>query len=290
MPNPAQLPDPRHTETYQTIASRLAALSPSIYIDHFIQSKDPSKPHGPSTLMAGRTTLLGIGFVPKSADALKHALRQVTDFRGNQFFAEGSSADPAHWDNLGDPTNWPLRLSFMATKGVGFRQIWRPHLRGLQLADAQTSRAPLAWDRRFNGQFNAPVSSPLDSAIDNDQTSLHCAIAPQWCNIHIDEMGFVLTGPDGKPFVGPDFGQHTVNELLFKSDLEGKLPDSIIDRMSLELPNSTNGYSRVGISGDIAKTRNFLFRGTASCSVLPPFDCSVAISLSGSTDFLGGGR
>lgn len=38
--------------------------------------------------------------------------------------------------------------------------------------------------------------------------NLHCAIAPDLCNVHLDNVGFRLDG------YGPDAGQHIVDELV----------------------------------------------------------------------------
>ena len=196
-----------------------------------------------------------------------HALRCAKDGRGNTAFAEGSADDSR---------NWALQLSYKATHGIGFREIWYPHLteRPLSLADAAPNRFRSKQSARFSANFNDSV---------DDHSSLHCAIAPEpdTCNIHIDEMGFVVTGPAGDIVVDPDFAQHLVNELLFKSKLDHKLPDWLIDRLSIELPNSTNDYSRVGVSLDLAQQKSYRVRVTGSCSVLGGVDCSATLSISG---------
>src|SRR5208337_3215926 len=40
--------------------------------------------------------------------------------------------------------------------------------------------------------------------------SLHCAIAPTVCSVHIDSLGFVLSGTDGK--YSPDLFQHILHD------------------------------------------------------------------------------
>jgi hypothetical protein len=264
------LPSPLVSDVYLTISSRLASFTPAILIAQHIGSG----------LYAGRDTLHGISFVAKDLNKILHAFRSARDNRGNEAFAEGSKEDPQHWNNLGDPNNWALRKSFAETHGIGFREIWRPRLsdRPLRLEDAEPNRFRPKWDRRFSANFN-------DST--EDHSSIHCAIAPDICNIHIDEMGFVMTGPDGDVIVDPDFAQHLVNELWIKSKLEKKLPTWLIDRFSIDLPNSTNDYSRIGVSFDLAKQKNYRVRWTSSCSVLGNADCSTTFSFSGIHDFLG---
>jgi hypothetical protein len=262
--------NPRVSDVYQTISKRLAGFNPSIIIGDHIGSD----------LFAGRNTLGGISFVTGDQNKLLHALRNAKDNGGYKAFAEGSKEDPQHWNNQGDPNNWALRLSFAQTHGIGFREIWRPRLseRPLNIDDARPTRFHQKWSDRFNSSFN-------DSRTDN--TSIHCAVAPDICNIHIDEMGFVIAGPDGDVIVDPDFLEHVVNELLLKSKLEHKLPEWLIDRLSLDLPNSTNAYSRVGVSFDFVQRKNYRVRWTSSCSVLGNLECSTTFSISGTHDLLG---
>lgn len=246
-------PSPLVSPVYMTISSRLMAFSPPIDIAHHIGDK----------LSVGRSTLEGIGFVAANADALIHALRNAKNGRGNDAFAEGSADDPRHW---------ALQLSFKATHGIGFREIWYPRLseRPLNISDAMPNSYRARQENRFNANFNDSV---------DDHSSLHCAVARDWCNIHIDEMGFVVTGADGGIVLDPDFAEHLVNELLFKSKLDHKLPDWLIDRLSIVLPNSTNDYSRFGLSFDLMQQTNYRVRVTGSCSVQG--DCSATVSFSG---------
>lgn len=262
--------EPTSTDTYRKIATRLAAFSPPIKIEQFIGSD----------LVAGRNTLQGISFVTSNQSMLLQALRSARDNDGNKAFVEGSKADPQHWNNQGDPNDWPLRKSFSETHGIGFREIWRPHLsnRPLSLDDARPNRFRPKWDTRYSANFN-------DSR--EDHSSLHCAVAPDICNIHIDEMGFVITGPGGDTLVDADAGQHIVNELWIKTKLEGKVPKWLVDRLSVELPNSTNNYSRIGGSFDIQQKRDYRIRWTMSCSVLAPLDCSTTVSISGTHNIWG---
>jgi hypothetical protein len=263
-------PNPYVSDTYLTIARRLATFTPPICIEHHIGSD----------LFAGRNTLKGISFVTNDVNRLLSAFRAPKDDDGNKVFVEGSKEDPQHWNNQGDPNNWPIRMSFSETHGIGFREIWRPRLseRPLRFQDAEPKRYRHRFDTRFSANFN-------DSLTNN--SSIHCAVAPDICNIHIDEMGFVMIGPTGDIMVDPDFAQHLVNELWLKSKLDHKLPDWLIDRLSLDLPNSTNDYSRIGVSFDLAQKKTYRVRWTASCSVLGNVDCSTTLSISGTFDELG---
>ncbi len=75
-----------------------------------------------------------------------------------------------------------------------------------------------------------------------DLSSLHCAIADDTCNIHIDEMGFVMTGRNGDVVVDPDFLRHTLVELLWKTKLKGKIPLWALDRFSFVIPKQTTDH------------------------------------------------
>ena len=164
----------------------------------------------------------------------------------------------------------------MATHGIGFREIWRPQLsqRGLSLSDARTGQAAPKWDRRFSARFG-------DAADLQDLSSLHCAIAKDTCNIHIDQMGFVMTGANGEPVVDPDFLRHTLVELLWKSKLKGKIPLWVTERFSFVIPSSPNEYSRLGVSLDLSPSTTYKLTMTGSCTILGSFECSATLGLSG---------
>src|SRR5262249_25425567 len=134
---------------------------------------------------------------------------------GKRAFAGPSPEDTSHW---------ALRASFAATKGTGFREIWRfPKLsdRPLSLQDR--------YDDGFGANFLNPVSMP-------DIRSLHCEVTDDWCNIHIDQVGFTLEGPDGNITLSPDFLAHILDELVLKTKLKRALPEWVkpwVDRISL---------------------------------------------------------
>lgn len=244
-------------DVYQTIAARLATFDPAIKIRDHIQEM----------YEVGRTTLQGIRFKAVSVDNLLLAFRSARDGDKLTAFAEGSTRDPNHW---------ALRLSYNATNGVGFREIWRPQSlsdRPLSIDDGQPNRFRSNWRNQMTARFN-------DST--QDVSSVHAAVAADECNVHIDERSFVITGADGGVVVDPDFAQHMVNELLYKTNLNGIFPNWMIDRLSIELPNSSNQYAnRVGISGDLVQRKNLRVRLTASCSILGPFEYSGTVSVSG---------
>jgi hypothetical protein len=68
-----------------------------------------------------------------------------------------------------------------------------------------------------------------------DITSLHVALTPAACNIHIDNVGFVLRGSRSMVGLDPDFVQHLVNELLLKTILRDWLIEKYGDTSTAEL-------------------------------------------------------
>ena len=82
-------------------------------------------------------------------------------------------------------------------------------------------------------------------------TSLHCQVAADECNIHIDYVGFVARGPNGESYVGPDALQHIADELAWMK-LAGwvtgknKFLGHLVGRLHPILPNASNNYRRVG--------------------------------------------
>jgi hypothetical protein len=99
-----------------------------------------------------------------------------------------------------------------------------------------------------NGEPRPPGAEPLDI------TSLHFAVAPDRVNIHIGQRGFVFEGANLELMVGPDFADHIVNELVWKTILP--LPYWLAERMDVIMPNSTNDFSRFGLSTDMVQRKN----------------------------------
>jgi hypothetical protein len=128
--------------------------------------------------------------------------------------------------------------------------------------------------RRFSGAFAENPAVP-------DLSSLHCAVSIGGCNIHIDDTGFVLTDELGKPVLDADFVQHLVNELLFKTKLKGILPDAVLNRVNLVLPNSAVEFNRIGVSFDLHKSKNYGVALSATCSIFGERECTGTITVSG---------
>jgi hypothetical protein len=250
--------DPKSSAVYRQIDIRLANFRPAIRLDHFIKSD----------LRAGSTVLDGITFVPKKWDDVITALRIAKTLDGETAFAEGK--DPEK------PGHWALDASMAATIGKGFREIWRPQLssRPLSLDDLPGRKTP-KWNLASSSRFGDDPTSSIDL------TSLHFAVAPERVNIHIDQTGFVILGPTGELVVDPDFAQHIVNELLWKSKATAIFPKGVVEHISLTLPNTNNDFSRAGISGDVLRLKDYKVTVTGSCAIRGGFECSATVGVSG---------
>lgn len=251
------------TEVYKAIARRLAGLSPAINLDEHIGTK----------VKVGHSTLDGVTFEAKDHKRLEDALRACKDASGGPAFAVGSKDDPSHW---------ALRMSYSRTKGIGFREIWRQYLsdRPLSMQDVMPARERFSM-RRFSANFGDRQDLP-------NLTSLHCAVSPYECNIHIDEMGFVMTDAQGNVVVGPNAPRHTGVELLWKTDLQGKVPQWVLDRFSFDIPSTPMEFQRLGISFDLVQTKNYKLTARGSCGVHGGFNCSGTLTFHG-THNIGGG-
>lgn len=221
-------------KTFETIESRLSLLSPSIDIKKYIAKSNKPGKKAFSSLEAHDITLDGINFRTEEPDKLADEFYRSKDVNGKQVFASMKE----------DPDHWALKVSFGKTIGIGWREIWRatPYK---ELMLKRTTPARSAQAMRF-GTAGIPFIF----------SALHCAVDKQtgMCNIHIDETGFVLDSPGGIVLT-PDMYQHTVNELLFKTEfrdwLVGKIPNvrmarvaaEVIRRVSFTFPNALNGYA-----------------------------------------------
>jgi hypothetical protein len=137
------------------------------------------------------------------------------------------------------------------------------------------NRKRAAWNAGGSARFGEDPANTLDLS------SLHFAVASDRCNVHIDQTGFVITGPDGQLIVDPDFGQHLVNELLWKSKAKAALPALLVDRVGIMLPSTSNDFSRVGLSADVRREKTYRLSVTASCSIRGDFECALTGSVAG---------
>lgn len=252
----AQITDARSKPVYAEIARRLANFNPPVILDDHIAK----------LIRINDTALDGVNFVARDAAKLKKALMDARDGSGQPAFAHTKGEHREHW---------ALKASFAATDGTGFREIFRVKLADRPLLDSGPldgyARRSM---RRFAGTFAENTAVP-------DVSSLHCAVSVGGCNIHIDEMGFVLTDETGMPVLDADFLQHLVNELLFKTYAKKILPDAVVDHVNLILPNSFVEFNRIGVGVDLYKTKKYRVAINATCSVFGERDCSGTVTVGG---------
>ncbi len=227
----------RSTDVFKKIYKRMESLG--IDLDDHIGSR----------LQAGRLTLDGIDFVAKDHNRLLDELTNLKYPVGDKVFFRGARSARGHF--VGN-------ASFLATDGIGFRQIWQtsPAERPTATSDLRTGPA---MDANASARFGDSQNLP-------DLTSVHCAVSKRMCNVHIDEMGFVVTDANGNVIVDPDALRHIFVELLWKTDLQGKLPFWALDHINFIIPSSPNNFSRVGVSVDVAQFGRVNIALSGTCS------------------------
>jgi hypothetical protein len=216
-------------------------------------------------VIEGKTVLQGITFVPKDFQLLLDLFRSAKNKEGDAAFhyhpLKGGPGGGMAWTALKDAAMLAgldlLELSYDQTK-IGMPGAVQERAWGFrEIADADnTVVGPLEQGTanypgkdRFELKFG---HRPASYARRVDITSLHVALTPSACNIHIDDVGFVLRGPRSVVGLTPDFVQHLVNELLWKSILRDALVDKYgnsskavwaVDHLSLMLPSSDTRYA-----------------------------------------------
>lgn len=224
------------------ISNRLTGFTPQIFLgEHIVHdwervaelSKQRFLP-----VIAHRNTLNGIDFIVEDRNKFLCAVRNAKA-GGKPAFIEGSNND---WKK-----HWALTVSFLATEGIGFREIFRPKIVDRPIEN----RNKMAFDARLGRDITVDVSS------------LHIAVAEfpalkqTRCNIHIDNLTVTLGGIGNDVGISPTVIGHFVNELLFKTKLQGKLPDWVIDAFDISLLDPNEGFLRAGIGATIINKPNF---------------------------------
>ncbi len=241
--------------------------------------------------LEGKTILQGVTFPPKSFQVLLELFRQAANSKGEKAFhyhpltaSPGGSkimmllnyAEQIAYGNL-------LGLSYEQTKvgltkatekrAWGFREI--ADASSINIGPMELATTSYPGQDRFSLKFG---QTPASYARRIDITSLHIALTSEACNIHIDDVGFVLRGPKSVVGLTPDFVQHLVNELLWKSILRDWLVEKYggssasawaVEHLSLMLPSSDTRYApTAGLKldiGNIHLTAAFGF----GCKCLP---------------------
>lgn len=266
-------PGAMNLPTFRKIEARLAGFSPSIRLRDYIVDKPASR----ADLEVHPLTLQGVDFTVKNPDkfvADLEAARTGTD----KAFSPGSSK-AADWKQ-----HWAMSASLQATRGLGFREPWRYTLtdHGMRLQDARPKlRDTPEMDDGFAGHFG------LGNKV--DLSALHVSVAfGKWteCNIHIDETGVAMAGPNGDVSITLNAVPHLFNELIFKTFGGEKLPTWFIDRVNLRVLSPEMGYGKIGLSADILKGESYKLTISASCGLTSCPDIAFSKVLKLDTDAL----
>jgi hypothetical protein len=228
---------------FDRISNRLNEFNPAILLgEHIVHDWErivelSKRRYLP--VVAHRNTLNGIDFIVQDREKLLCAIRNAKADEGKKAFFEGSKND---WKK-----HWALALSFGATEGIGFREIFRPKVIDRPIANGNK----MGFDSRFGRDINVDVSA------------LHIAVSEfkkinqTRCNIHIDNLTVTMQGLGDMVGLSPSFLNHLVNELLFKTFLQGRLPDWIIDAFDISLFNPDEGFFRAGVGLTIVNKPHF---------------------------------
>ena len=209
----------------------------------------------------GKTVLIGITFPPKNFQELLEVFRSAVNRRGQtayHYHPLKPAPSGGKISTILDKTeqivflDW-IGLSYDQTK-VGLTKSAEQRAWGFrEIADSGNMElGPLehAGKNTYSGENRHSLrfgQTPAAYARKVDITSLHVALTPAACNIHIDNVGFVLRGPRSVVGLDVDFIQHIVNELVWKTILRewilGKYGETskalwAVDHLSLMLPST----------------------------------------------------
>jgi hypothetical protein len=229
-----------HQEVFDAIKKRLLTLFPAILLENHIAHSELRRKQLGNYLPVKtyRNTLNGIDFIVEDRNDLLSAVRSAMVGQ-KAAFIEGNNHD--------FKKHWPLAVSMLATEGVGFREIFRPQV----------------IDRPVEDTKSVPFDSRLGADVTVDVSALHLSVAyfpgmmQHRCNIHIDNLTVTLAGIGDDVRISPTVIGHFVNELLFKTKLQGKLPDWILDAFDINILNPYDGFLSAGIGATIINKPNF---------------------------------
>ncbi len=247
----------------------------------------------PPFLVVGGTVLQGVTFQPANFQQLFTAIKEAVNSKGENAFHYNRDKDSlllnilqADLLSISYQQTTVGRSKETETKAIaGFREIadsYNITIGPVEVARDPTAGRGLADEMDRNSLKFGHTPKSYQRRI--DITSLHVALNPGACNIHIDDVGFVLRGPQGAVGLGPDFLQHLVNELLLKSKLrekfvakygEGSNAVWAIDHLSVVLPSSDNRYNPMIGAKFETKTLSLSAAMSFDCKCLPQEGVSV---------------
>lgn len=236
-------------------------------------------PHVSGDVNALDSTLKGINFAPANLQKLRAVFDSARDALGQiAFYFNGQYSSGSIPRELVRNLPHLIDVSFAASDGYGYREI-----RDMPVLPTLSSFLP----ERSSGSFRSRFGFEDEQTMNFEVTSLHAALGEKICNVHIDNIGFVLRGPNGA-FLNPNFPQHLFDELgnkTFFAPVAGKvigraLQLSSITRKNygkdignwmarnihLDLPSHRTGY-RLGGGVSVTPTPNLTIsvKYTAKC-------------------------
>jgi len=258
---------------YRKIADRMAWNDPPFDLDS----------HVADIIRIGNTTLDGVDFVPRDARKLEIALQSMKSGSRRRFawphsrtIATGAT-DFATGKGVTD--NLTFDVSLGATEGSGYREIFDKARApaGVQasapIGDSAAERMFEAGGPKFSGAFSDYVARP-------DISALHCAVSASKCNIHIDETAVCIYDDTGQMIVSGNAGQHTGDELLWKTYgpklmdfLFSKAPvlhflpmNRIPEVVDLRIPSPANGYKNFSVEAFAVRKKSLTVSLKYSCA------------------------
>lgn len=295
--------------TWETITNRLNRFKPAIALVDHVGPKADEAIH----VLAYPSEGINFILAKSQRDGFLQLLREARTWSGRQAFEEGRwqgarhAAKGAALDLLDGVTggaiptihgaasknSWALDISFMATKGIGFREIWYLELSDQKprVREARDALDPsmLRLDPRFSVSFEAPNAAM-------DLSSLHWEVEDpdpktgrSKCNVHIDQVGVVANLGNGTALT-PDIAYHTLVELAFRTGLKGYLPDEVLQAVDFIMPSSHENYAlNFGIQVNLINRKDTQLSLRGLCSVSNGgCEWSGAINLRGVHNLLGG--
>ena len=257
---------------YRRIADRMAWNDPPFDLDS----------HVADIIRIGNTTLDGVDFVPRDARKLEIALQSMKSGARRRFAwphsrtIATSGTDFATGKGVTD--NLTFDVSLGATEGSGYREIFDKARApaGVQAAPVGESAAERMFEAggpTFSGAFSDYVARP-------DISALHCAVSASKCNIHIDETAVCIYDESGQMIVSGNAGQHTGDELLWKTYgpklmdlLFSKAPvlhflpmNRIPEIVDLHLPSPANGYKNFSVEAFAVRKKSLTLSLKYSCA------------------------